>query len=261
MTGSAADKPRLPPAYRLIALDRVGSTNDEAKRLARGGAEEGTLVWAREQTAGRGRRGREWASPPGNLYFSLILRPDVPLASAAQLSFVAALGLGDALGGIVQPLVALQYKWPNDLLLNARKVAGILLEAEAGADGSVEWLVLGVGVNVASHPPDTPYPVTSLHEEGSAEATAADLLERFSRHFMSWVDRWLEDGFEPVRAAWRARARGIGETITIRLEKQEFTGVFKDLDRDGVLLLAAGGELRRIPAGEVFFGGASSREI
>ena len=100
----------LPPAYRLVRLDRVGSTNDEAKRLAREGAEDGTLVWATEQTAGRGRRGRIWASPPGNLYLSLVLRPEGSPAQAAQLSFVAALGLGEALGTLAPPLVELRYK-------------------------------------------------------------------------------------------------------------------------------------------------------
>ena len=117
-------QPKLPPGYRLLRYDSIGSTNDEAKRLARDGAAEGTLVWALEQTAGRGRRGRAWSSPRGNLYLSLILRPDCPVGSAAQLGFVAALAVGDALRAILPRVERLAYKWPNDVLIDGRKIAG-----------------------------------------------------------------------------------------------------------------------------------------
>ena len=141
--------PRLPPAYRLIALDRVESTNDEAKRLAESGAEEGTLVWAREQTKGRGRQDRDFASPPGNLYMSLVLRPECLVAEAAQLSFVAALGVGDGVGSAAPPMIEVHYKWPNDVLFNGRKGSGILLESKISSGGGLEWLVLGIGVNLS----------------------------------------------------------------------------------------------------------------
>jgi len=254
MSGGGPAAIDLPPAYRPVRLDRVGSTNDEAKRLARDGAEDGTLVWAREQTAGRGRRGRAWSSPPGNLYCSLVLRPDAPAARASQLSFVAALGLGEAIGALVPPLVALRYKWPNDVLLNEGKVAGILLESEGSRDGALDWLVLGLGVNVVSHPDDAERPATSLHAEGAADATAERLLEGFARCFLAWVDRWLEDGFEPVRAAWLARAAGVGKPIRVRLEREELAGRFAALDTDGALLLDTAAGRRRVTAGDVFLG-------
>ena len=127
-------KATLPPAYRLVALDTAESSNDEARRLAEAGAEEGTLVWVREQTAGRGRQGRDWSSPPGNLYFSLILRPDCPAGEAATLGLAAALALGEALGKLMPPLSEVHYKWPNDVLLNRRKVSGLLLEAQLDAE-------------------------------------------------------------------------------------------------------------------------------
>src|SRR5205085_10360435 len=127
MTGAR----RLPAAFRLLSYDRLASTNDEAKRLARDGAAEGTIVWAREQSAGRGRRGRQWIGIPGNLFVSFILRPACPPAAASQLGFVAALALGDAIGTSAPPSAALRCKWPNDVLINGRKFAGILLESEA----------------------------------------------------------------------------------------------------------------------------------
>jgi BirA family biotin operon repressor/biotin-[acetyl-CoA-carboxylase] ligase len=249
MSGAA---PRLPPAYRLISLDSVGSTNDEARRLAAAGAEDGTLVWAREQSSGRGRRGRVWASPAGNLYLSLVLRPDCAPGEAAQLSFVAALAVGATCGGLVPPLVDLHYKWPNDVLLGGRKVSGILLESESDPAGRLAWLVLGVGINVAGAPEGTEFPATSLRDEGAGDLPVEPVLEAFARHFLAWTDRWLADGFAPVRAGWKRRAWRLGEEIRARLSNEELRGRFDDLDETGALVLETAAGRRRVTAGEVF---------
>jgi BirA family biotin operon repressor/biotin-[acetyl-CoA-carboxylase] ligase len=248
--------PRLPPVYKLIALDEVDSTNAEAKRRATDGAVDGTLVWARSQSAGRGRRGRSWESPPGNLYCSLILRPDCRLAEATQLCFVAALAVYDAVGSVGVAGLEAWCKWPNDVLLGAGKIAGILLECETGERAAPAWVVLGVGVNVASYPEDTEQPATSLHAEGSPEATVVDMLEAFSRHFQVWSRRWLDDGFAAVHEVWLARAKGLGEPIRVRLANQTLDGTFAGLDGDGALILETGGATRRITSGEVFLGAA-----
>ncbi len=249
----------LPPAYRLVTLDRVESTNDEAKRLAREGAEDGTLVWAREQGAGRGRSGRIWSSPRGNLYLSLVLRPECPASRAAELGFVAAVALGAGLASLVPPLCPINYKWPNDVLLGERKAAGILIETESStqpqAGAPLEWMVLGLGVNVQHHPEDTEFPATSLRFEGAPDVTVEALLERFGLYFLDWANRWMEDGFAPVRAEWKERALGIGRKIRVRLPRETLRGKFIDLDADGALLLdpEKGGGVRRITAGDVFF--------
>jgi BirA family biotin operon repressor/biotin-[acetyl-CoA-carboxylase] ligase len=255
-SGAALDRPRLPPAYRLVALDQVGSSNDEAKRLAESGAEDGTLVWAREQLEGRGRQGRPWASPPGNLYLSLVLRPECSAAEAAQLGFVAALGLGGGVGSVVPPLIEVRYKWPNDVLFNGRKGAGILLESRMAPTGGLDWLVLGLGVNVTSFPEDAAFPATSLRFEGAPpEVDAVSLLEAFARHLLAWINRWLEDGFAPIRAAWLQHAHGLGEAIEVRLSNEILNGRFRDLDETGALLLElADGRTRPIAAGDVHFG-------
>ena len=244
--------PQLPAGYRLVSRDTVGSTNDEAKSLARQGAAEGALVWALAQTAGRGRRGREWRSPRGNFYLSLVLRPACPPDRAAQLGFAAALAVGDALGDLIPNLVGLAGKWPNDLLLDGRKIAGILLESEIGEDQNLAFLVVGVGVNLVSAPADVEFPATSIAAQGYPPPEPAALLGAFARHFEDWVRAWREAGFAPLRAAWLARAVGLGEPIRVRLENANLHGRFADLDQHGALLLDTADGLRRVSAGDVF---------
>ncbi|MBT6095187.1 MAG: biotin--[acetyl-CoA-carboxylase] ligase [Rhodospirillaceae bacterium] len=246
--------PKLPAAYHLIALDSVGSTNDEAKRLAALGeaeAPDGTLVWAKQQTVGRGRRGREWSSPPGNLYTSLILRPNVPMARMPELSFVAALAVYDALGSLSGPGHQVRLKWPNDILLDEKKVAGLLLETES-AGGACDWVVLGMGLNIGWHPEDTPYPATSLRFEGWS-TSVDEALEAYAKSFLGWSERWLAEGFEPVRKNWLLRCKGQGEAIEVRLGAETLNGTFTDLDSYGALVLDCEGEVRHITAGDVFF--------
>jgi BirA family biotin operon repressor/biotin-[acetyl-CoA-carboxylase] ligase len=248
-----SDKPlALPEGFYLRHYASVGSTNDAAKTLARAGAPDMTLVWADEQTAGRGRRGRFWLSPPGNLYLSLVLRPECPAPRAAQLGFVAALGLGDALTPLVGPALQLRYKWPNDLLADGRKLAGILLESETRASDRVDFVVMGIGVNIVAAPGNVEFPATSLTAQGVAGVTPEAVLEGFTRHFADWARRWRDEGFAPVRAAWLMAASGLGEAIRVRLDRGTLFGRFRDLDADGALVLDAAEGSRRIAAGDVF---------
>jgi BirA family biotin operon repressor/biotin-[acetyl-CoA-carboxylase] ligase len=246
-------QPRLPPGYRLLCYDSIGSTNDEAKHRAHDGAEEGTLVWALEQSAGHGRRGRAWSSPRGNLYISLILRPDCPVGRAAQLGFVAALAVGGALRAILPRIERLAYKWPNDVLLNGRKIAGVLLECETVGSEKLSFVVVGVGVNLIASPPRMEFPASSVMEEGLGEVMPEVMLEEFAEHFRSWNTRWRADGFAPVRASWLAAAAiARGEPIRVRLDARGLCGRFLDIDHEGNLLLDCAGECRRVAAGEVF---------
>lgn len=251
MSGAAS-----PQAYRLIALETIDSTNDEAKRQARQGAADKTLVWATAQSAGRGRGGRTWSSPPGNLYLSLILRPDCPPRRAAELGFVAAVALAAALRDLAGDL-PLALKWPNDVLLRGRKLAGILIEADSQNATALDWLVLGVGVNLDSHPENTTFPATSLRTEGIRGPSVEKLRDTFASRFLDEMRGWQQAGFGPVRERWKACASGMGGPLTVRLPNATLRGTFVDLDADGALLLgpeAGEGELRRITAGDVFFG-------
>lgn len=246
---------KLPAGYRLAAFESVDSTNEQARLLAVDGALDGTVIWAKSQTAGRGRQGRQWQSPEGNLYCSIIVRPAVRAADAAQFSFVTALALGQALSGLLPDSVEMRYKWPNDLLLDARKVAGILLESSGGADGRLDWLVVGAGLNVRNFPDITDgYPATSLRDAGVSSVELQDLLARYVHGFAQWRERWQNEGLAALREAWLQRAARLGEDISVRMPGDRLRGRFSGLDESGALLLdLPDGTRRTISAGDVFF--------
>jgi len=245
-------EPRLPSGYRLLTFECIGSTNDEAKRLAALGAPHGTVVWAREQTAGRGRQGRRFDSPRGNLYFSLILRPGRPIGDAVQLGMVAAVATAEALEALADG-AEVRLKWPNDVLVNGAKACGILLESAASGPKSVEWLVLGIGVNIENFPEDTEFPATSLRAVSRNPVTVENALEVVTNAFSRWFEEWRAKGFAPLRKAWLARAWRRGGMLQVRIEGALIGGRFHDLDETGALLLeVSNGSLRRITAADVF---------
>ncbi len=240
-------------AFSLLVHDRLASTSDEVQRLAAESAPHGTAVMARQQTRGRGRHARAWLSPPGNLHLSLLLRPAVPARRAAEIGFVAALAVADVVDRHLPDGSSAGLKWPNDVRVGGAKIAGILLETELIGE-AIAWVALGIGVNIAHHPADTPYPTTSLHARGARSAApdqvAAALLNAFGR----WWETWSEHGFRPVLDAWRARADLLGEIIHVRQGDGTVSGRFEGLDADGALLLATAPGRRRITTGEVSFG-------
>jgi len=242
----------LPPGFHLLALDAVDSTNDEARRLAETGAPDRTLVWAASQSGGRGRHGRQWQSPPGNCYSSLLLRPAVPPAAAAQISFVTALALAEAVTLLLPAGRKVSCKWPNDVLVDGAKISGILLESRMTRPGRVDWLIVGAGINVAHHPAESDYPVTSLHAAGGS-ATVEQTLATYVARLETWLGRWHRDGFAAVRQAWLDRADGLGQAVRVRLPDRTLNGVFEALDESGALvLLDSDGSRRAIAAGDVY---------
>ena len=252
---TASVRPALPAGYILHRFDAVGSTMDEARTLTESGPDAPQVVWAREQTAGRGRRGRHWVSPPGNLYVTVALPLAAEVSRAAQGSFVAALAISDGIARCCPDLKSkISLKWPNDVLVGGGKTVGLLLELTADA----KWLLIGSGVNIETAPEGMPYPVTRLGEwDGAVSAEA--LLEAYLEALESWRIRWRNDGFAPVRSAWMERAAALKETISVSLPNGTKRGVFEGLDETGALLLRAGeaGTLR-IDAGDVLLteGGA-----
>jgi BirA family biotin operon repressor/biotin-[acetyl-CoA-carboxylase] ligase len=234
---------------RIFELDEVDSTNDEARRRAGAGAVPPFWVRASRQSAGRGRRGRTWVGLAGNLFLSGLYRLSCPPAEAAQLSFAGALAIADLLEGFVDPrLVA--FKWPNDVKLKGAKVAGVLLEASATGRG-VE-LVVGIGVNLAQAPEGAVALADAMDGDPPSSAEAGRIV---ASAFEAWRRRWAEDGFAPLRAAWLARAEGLGGRVSAELASCRLEGVFEDLDGDGALVMMTPEGRRLIRSGEVFFGG------
>jgi len=242
-----------PKGYALKTFDVIDSTNEEAKRLAASGEAGPIWISAARQTAGRGRRGRSWETPSGNLAATLMLRPGKSATECAQLSFVAAIAACDTLADFAGK-TEMRVKWPNDVLAGGRKIAGILLESASQGGEAPSWLAIGIGTNLTAHPEGTEFPATSLASLGASPPTAADALLHLAAHFAKWYDVWRGEGFAAIRDAWLARAAGLGGRIRARLAHEEANGVFEGLDENGALLLREGaGRVRVIPAGEVFF--------
>lgn len=245
-----------PEGYDRRVLDEVDSTNAEATRLA-GELVAPTWIMALNQTAARGRRGRGWANPMGNFAATLVLRPTDPPETAALRSFVASLALYDAIVAATGRAQGVHLKWPNDVLLNGGKLAGILLES-SGHGPRLSHLAIGIGVNLRNAPdagevePGALRPVSILSETGAdvgPEPFLTLLAQAYARHEAQFTTY----GFGPIRSAWLQRAARLGEVITARTSRTSITGTFETVDETGNLVLTTRDTRHAIPAAEVFF--------
>ncbi|MDP2062700.1 MAG: biotin--[acetyl-CoA-carboxylase] ligase [Phaeovulum sp.] len=244
-----------PEGVARHVLDAVESTMTAAAKLAEGAAP--TWVMAHRQTAGRGRRGRDWRDPPGNFAATLSLRPGRGPAEAALYSFVAALALHEALATVAGPQARLAIKWPNDVLLNGGKVAGILLESH-GAGQGIGQLLIGIGVNLVAVPdagtlePGAVPPVALAPETG-ARLLPEEFLTYLAAAFARWQAQFETWGFAPIRTAWLARAARLGQEVTARTGTETRTGTFDTIDARGAMVLRTAEGRVAIAAAEVFF--------
>jgi BirA family biotin operon repressor/biotin-[acetyl-CoA-carboxylase] ligase len=236
-----------PPGWRLRVEESLPSTSDLLLRLAAAGEPEGLAVLARSQTAGRGREGRGWSSPPGNLYLSVLLRPSGLARDAGCFALLAAVALAEALEQDLSDPAALRLKWPNDLLLGGAKLAGVLCESAAAPDGTLEWLVMGLGANLAVAPDLPERPTARLPAPVAPEKVALRVLHALD----AWRGRMAAEGLDPLRDAWMRRGPEPGARLTLRGGAAVTTGLYRGLDRDGALLLETNGRIRRFASGEV----------
>jgi BirA family biotin operon repressor/biotin-[acetyl-CoA-carboxylase] ligase len=248
-----ADFPRAAGGVPVVFLETTVSTNADA--LARAAAGERGPLWiaAGRQTGGRGRRGRVWASEPGNLYATLLLWEAAPPAALPGICFVAALAVHDAILDAAHGLAPAQLtlKWPNDVLLDGRKIVGILVEGVSHAGRHAA--AIGIGVNCLHHPESTEYPATSLASAGFTVAPG-ELLGRLGEAMQGRLEEWRRgENFDATRAAWLARASGVGSPIEVRLPSKTTSGTFETLDESGALLLRrSDGTRETVAAGDVF---------
>jgi BirA family biotin operon repressor/biotin-[acetyl-CoA-carboxylase] ligase len=240
-----------PVGYERHVFDSVGSTLTEAARMAPDLAGPAWLL-ALEQTAARGRRGRSWATPRGNFAGTLIMRRIEPPGVAALRSFVTSLALYRAFAQVTGQPDAFALKWPNDVLLNGGKVAGILLESIG------DHLIIGIGVNLAFAPDpseveDRALRPMSLARDAQMDVAPEVFLDVLAGEYAILEDQFTIHGFAPIRRAWLAHAAKLGEVITARTMRDETTGTFEDVDENGNLILRTGAGRLAITAAEVFF--------
>jgi biotin-[acetyl-CoA-carboxylase] ligase BirA-like protein len=237
---------------RFLALDSVDSTNEEARRLIDSGERGSLWIVAEQQTKGRGRLGRDWVSPSGNFYGSFVHSDFSDVSVAPQLGFVTGVAVIRALREAAG-LLNFQLKWPNDMLLERAKLGGILLECVSA--GPAPTAIIGVGLNVASAPTDTPYPATALTATGSNAPTRESFFAHFSDTLAQTLDVWNGgEGFAAIRAEWMRYASGLGETIRVALANETLEGRFDSIDGLGRLVLETTTGRRAIEAGDVLLG-------
>jgi BirA family biotin operon repressor/biotin-[acetyl-CoA-carboxylase] ligase len=241
------DPTAMAAGTRLVALDSIDSTNAEALRLARSGERGPLWITARSQSAGRGRRGRSWVSEPGNLYASLLLTDSAPPEHWPELSLVAALAVHDAVAGRIPGLASrVALKWPNDLLIDRNKFAGILVEGEGAT------VAVGIGVNCAHHPAHTDFPATDLATAG-VRTSPESVFERLSAAMIARLAQWDHGAaFAAIRNDWLSRAAGIGKPIRVKIGEADVSGVFESIDASGRLVVRLpDGTMQTVAAGDV----------
>jgi len=254
----AIPEPHVPAGWKVLPFPELDSTNSALKRLVEQGAEltEGTLVWAKSQTAGRGRAGRAWVSPPGNVYASYLIAAPAEARAAPQLGFVAARAVVDTILDLPRHNAAppaVTCKWPNDVLIEGAKVCGILPELVTAPDGA-RWVVLGIGIDVEPvEVPDPAYPITALKLH-HIDTTPAHVPTVLSRTLEKWLATWRRDGFAAIREAWLGCGPEVGSPLTINAGKGPVSGEFAGLDPDGALLIDNERGRERYVAGDVLMG-------
>lgn len=243
--------------YDLLIFDQIDSTNSEALRLAKTGVKGNFVIVAREQTDGKGRKGKLWESISGNLHMSILLRPMVDMCRIKELSFLTAVTLYEVIQEFANKLTAhkadIKLKWPNDVLVGGKKIAGILLESTCLS--SVNCVIIGIGVNTHFIPDISDVALTSLFNEGiilkSSDNLLSNFMDKFQIHYSGWE---AEDSFDSIRKKWLKLAYNLNSNVTLDNGVQKVSGVFRSIDQEGAICIElADGKLCSFASGQVTY--------
>jgi BirA family biotin operon repressor/biotin-[acetyl-CoA-carboxylase] ligase len=243
-----------PRSLIIKEFDYLDSTNDEAKRLALLSNDD-YLIIANVQTKGRGRSGKEWVSKPGNLYFSLLIKEDYPASYLNAFPAIVSLAIADALVDCGLERSKVQLKWPNDILVNEKKIAGILLESKINLkNNKLDYLIIGCGINIESFPEITTYTATSFYEEQKQVIDKSFLIDVLLKKINDYMDVFEKEQLQAIIALWCLREWGIGREVSLLLKEREVKGIYKGVNTTGAAVIEdKNGELLIINSGEVFF--------
>lgn len=243
----------MPPGVGALFYEECGSTNTVAADMAEAGQTGPVWVTAGTQSAGRGRKGRAWVSETGNLYTSLLLRPNLQAKDLGPVPFIVSLAIRDALISVGVPAEHVHCKWPNDVLVADKKVSGVLIESSAKAGGAIDHLIIGIGVNLAFHPNDAIFPATNLKAEIGRQLSPKEFLVALSATMLKRFNDWDVQDFSAIRDEWSTAAWGLGATRTINTVENTFEAELIGLDGEGGLVVRLpDGNQRTIVTADVF---------
>lgn len=241
-------------SWHIEHFDQVESTQDLIKEYAAKGGVEGRVVIAEHQTRGRGRHGREWVSHPGNLYFSFLLKPQMNSQNIGQLGLVIAVALGRAVKSFLRAPEILKLKWPNDILLDGKKCAGILIETELGEGGQIDWVAFGIGLNTKDAPEEGACLGTHISAQTGNLPDNEEVLHVFLQSMNEYYRLWQSGDFQAILSSWLAMAHEKGAEVTVKLGEKILHGTFEGVDESGALLLLNSEDkvVQTITAGEIY---------
>ena len=241
--------------FELLYFEELDSTNNEAKRrILEGILPAQCVIRAKKQSSGRGRHGKSWDSLEGNLFFSIILPRTGPLDSMTQLSFISSLAIEKAISNLLlkyKKRPKIELKWPNDVLLNNKKLSGILIES-AGSNN--EYMIIGIGINITKSPKLIEYEATDLHSEEIYFTNSDDILHQIITNFLKYYYLWIAEGFLPIRKKWIKKSKALGDIISVKTNQSRISGKFIDIDfRGSIRLEVSSGQICSVTPQEVFF--------
>ena len=237
--------------YHLLSYEKLDSTNEEAKRLAEGGSSHGAVVWAKEQSDGRGRMGRDWVSDEGNLFVSFLLSPHEK-KNLSNIIYITSCAIQKTLDAVFEGKKPVKFKWPNDVIVDGKKLGGVLIEKIEANDQT--WLIVGIGINVNSAPENVMYPATSLVDSGVEIISAKIVLTRLIHHFIEEYDEWIKSSAAGSISHWKENLEGIGQMVEVAIPGKIMAGKFHDVDEHGNMILElADGRREVVTSADVFF--------